>query len=91
MAASPIYRQCLGCVGRPVGIRTKDGRMHRGVVTRVSNSHVFLRPLEGRNLGGFGYGFGGYGGYGGYGGWGWGAGWGIALATIAALSPLFFW
>ncbi|MBT2217786.1 hypothetical protein KK120_18400 [Virgibacillus dakarensis] len=90
MSVNPYYHQCLRCVGRPVRIRTRDGRVHHGVVSRVSNSHVYLRPMGNRNFGGFGYGYGGYGGYGGW-GWGWGFGAGIALAAIAALSPLFFW
>jgi hypothetical protein len=74
--------------GRAVEIRTRDGRVHRGIIQRVSGNRVYLQPLRrGRNMGGFGYGY--YGGY--YGGWGFGTG--IALGAIAglALVSLFFW
>ncbi|WP_407269457.1 hypothetical protein [Radiobacillus sp. PE A8.2] len=75
---------CNRCKGRPVAIRTRDGQVHRGIVDRVNNSHVFLRPLPSRNLGGYSYGF-----------WGPrpGFGWGVALGTILGVSllPLFFW
>lgn len=70
--------------GRAVEIRTRDGRVHRGIIHHVSGNRVYLQPLRrGRNLGGFGYGY--------YGGWGFGAG--IALGAIAglALLPFFFW
>lgn len=82
MSSNPYYHQCLRCVGRPVAIRTRDGRMHRGLISRVDQSRVYLRPM-GNNFGGYGYGY----------RWGWGIGFasGIALATIVAFSPLFFW
>lgn len=90
MSCNAYFDQCKKHVGRSVGIRTLDGKVHRGIITDVNNSHVFLRPLGNRNLGGFGYGFGGFGGYG-YGGYGYGGGWGVALAAIAGLSLLFLW
>ncbi|MED1202399.1 hypothetical protein [Heyndrickxia acidicola] len=82
------YHQCRGGIGKPVEIRTVDGRIHRGVIHRVDNRHVYLRPFPGRNYGGFGYPY--YGGY----GWGWGAGfgWGVALGAIASIAFLgLFW
>lgn len=91
----PYYDRCRECVGRPVNIRMKDGKIHRGIIDRVDRRQVYLRPLGNRELGGFGYGFGGgFGGYRrgyGYGGYGYGGGYGIALVGIAALSLLFFW
>ena len=74
---------CQRYMGRAVEIRTHDGRIHRGIIHRVANNRVYLRPLGGpRNLGGYGYG-----------GWGWGWGAGIALGFIASLAvlSLFFW
>ncbi|GGM41970.1 hypothetical protein GCM10011351_30070 [Paraliobacillus quinghaiensis] len=80
---SRYYGICQKNVGRPVCIRTVDGREHRGVIHRVTNTHVHLHPLP-SNLGGYGYGF-----------WGPGAGfgWGLALGSIATLAilPFFFW
>ncbi|MEQ6390033.1 hypothetical protein RZN22_11970 [Bacillaceae bacterium S4-13-58] len=78
---SQYYHTCCRHVGRPVAIRTRDGHIHRGIIHRVSPSHVYLKPLPARNLGGYGYGY--YGGY----------GWGIALGTIIGLSvlPFLFW
>lgn len=84
------YNKCKEHVGRPVCIRTRDGKFHRGIITDVDQRCVHLRPLEGRGLGGFGYGFGGGFGFGGY-GYGYGGGWPIALAAIVGLSALFFW
>jgi hypothetical protein len=82
---------CQRHMGRAVEIRTHDGRIHRGIIHRVANNRVYLRPLgRPRNLGGYGYGY-RYGYRYGYGGWGWGAG--IALGFIASLAvlSLFFW
>jgi hypothetical protein len=91
LAPHRYYAQCSKGIGRPVRIQTRDGRVHRGIISKVSNSHVYVRPLPSKRLGGFGYGYGG--GFGGYGGYGYGSGWGIALAAIAALAflPFFFW
>nr|WP_249310273.1 hypothetical protein [Bacillus sp. FJAT-49736] len=86
---------CQRGIGRPVEIRTKDGRIHRGIIHRVDNRMVYLRPLSGAGYGGYAYPF--YGGYGypywGGWGWGWGFGAGIALGAIGALAflPWFFW
>jgi hypothetical protein len=79
---------CSRGVGRMVEIRTRDGRMHRGIIQRVDNRMVYLRPLPTRNYGGYGYPY-----YRGYGGWGWGFGFGVALGAIATLAflPLIFW
>jgi len=77
------YGLCQRHMGRAVEIRTFDGRIHRGIINRVSNNRVFLQPLgRRRGLGGFGYG-----------GWGWGFGAGIAFGAIASLAvlSLFFW
>lgn len=101
--ASRYYSLCNKSVGRPVAITTRDGKVHRGIITHVDRNKAYLKPIRPtRNLGGFGYGFGpgiggfgpGFGGYGaGFGGYGFGAGgWGIALAAIAGLAflPFFF-
>lgn len=84
MSCNHYYNLCKKGVGRAVTIRTVDGRVHHGVISHVTPTHVYLRPL-GRNLGGLGYGY--------YGGWGWGFGAGIALGAIATLAflPFFFW
>ncbi|WP_067839522.1 hypothetical protein [Amphibacillus sediminis] len=81
------YQYCCQNIGRPVLIRTVDGREHRGVISRVTNSHVYLTPLQARERG-LGFGFYGY-GY----PWRPGFGWGVALGAIAtvALLPFFFW
>jgi len=85
------YDRCKECMGRPVCIRMKDGKVHRGIIDRVDRRQVYLRPLENKGLGGFGYGFGGGWGFGGYGYSYGGGGWALALAGITALSVLFFW
>ena len=37
--------------GRAVEIRTRDGRVHRGIIHRVSGNRVYLQPMRrGRNL-----------------------------------------
>ncbi|CQR46002.1 hypothetical protein BN1058_00245 [Paraliobacillus sp. PM-2] len=84
---SRYYHLCNKNIGRPVRIRTVDGREHRGVIHRVTNSHVFLQPMP-SNLGGYGYGF-----WGPYWGPRPGFGWGVAFGSIAtlALLPLFLW
>lgn len=85
MSGRNYYDLCCRHKGKAVEIRTHDGRVHRGIIHRVTNNRVFLQPLgPSRNLGGFGFG-----------GWGWGWGWGagIALGAIASLAvlSLFFW
>lgn len=86
MSIGHYHALCQKYRGRAVEIRTRDGRIHRGIIHRVSSNRVYLQPL-GRpgNLGGFSYGY--------YGGYGYGWGWGLALGSIAALAllPLFFW
>lgn len=91
--SSHFYHLCCRGIGRPVTIRTKDGRIHRGIITHVDRHQAYLRPIRPRrNLGGFGYGFyrpryGYYRPW--YGGYNWAAfGWGIALGAIASLA---FW
>ncbi|SEO15882.1 hypothetical protein SAMN04488134_104132 [Amphibacillus marinus] len=78
------YHTCCQNIGRPVSIRTVDGREHRGVIRNVTQSHVYLEPFGGRPTGhSWGY-------------WGWGAGsgfgLGIALGAIGTLAilPWFF-
>lgn len=85
MSVGRYHGMCQRGIGRPVQIRTIDGRTHRGIIHRVSANRVYLRPLgRGRNPRGFGYPY--YRGY----GWGYGFGWGIALGTIATLAFLPF-
>ncbi|RLL44881.1 hypothetical protein D8M04_08340 [Oceanobacillus piezotolerans] len=87
MSVGHYHTLCNRYRGRAVEIRTRDGRVHRGIIRHVDNRRVYLRPLGGgRNIRGFGYGY--YGGYG-YGGFGFG----VALGAIAtlALVPFFFW
>ncbi|WP_044748446.1 hypothetical protein [Bacillus alveayuensis] len=91
MSASYYYGLCCKNIGRAVSIKTIDGRIHRGLITRVTPTKVYLRPLgRNRRLGGFGLGY--YGGYG-WGGFGLGFGLGIAFGAIATLAflPFFFW
>jgi hypothetical protein len=82
---SRYHGMCKRYVGRPVKITTVDGRVHRGIIRNVNNSHVFLEGIPSRNLGGYGYGYYGYRRP--------GFGWGVALGSIAtlALLPFFFW
>lgn len=83
MSVGHYHSLCNRYRGRAVEIRTHRGDVHRGIIDRVSNNRVYLRPVGRPNrLGGFGYG-----------GWGWGFGWGVALGAIASLAliPFFFW
>lgn len=84
MSVAHFHGLCHRHMGRAVEIRTRDGRIHRGIIHRLSNNRVFLHPIgRTRNLGGFGYG-----------GWGWGGfGAGIALGFITSIAvlSLFFW
>lgn|SRR5690625_4186708 len=89
MSVDHYYNLCCRYRGRAVEIRTHDGRVHRGIIENVNRNRVYIRPFNRRrNLGGFGYGFGGFWGYGGS-----GVGYGIALGTIIglALVPFLFW
>jgi len=86
MPYHPYYHRCMRGIGRPCTIRTRDGRVYRGVITRVSPSRVFIRTTPNPAFrGGFGYGY--------YSGWGFGAGFvtGIALSAIVALAFTPFW
>ncbi|MDC3413277.1 hypothetical protein NC797_17340 [Aquibacillus sp. 3ASR75-11] len=68
MSLRNIHSQCSNCVGRCVAIRTRNGRIHRGFVTHVNRTHVFVRPIRKAPIGGYSYGFGGLGhGFGGLG------------------------
>ena len=84
MSVAHFHGLCHRHMGRAVEIRTRDGRIHRGIIHRLSHNRVFLHPIgRTRNLGGFGYG-----------GWGWGGfGAGIALGFITSIAvlSLFFW
>ncbi|RDW18028.1 hypothetical protein [Oceanobacillus chungangensis] len=81
---------CRKHTGRAVEIRMRNGRIHRGIIRRVDNRNVYLQPLgQNRNLGGYGFGFGGNYGYGGYGGFA--AGFAIGAITSLVLLPFFFW
>ena len=78
---------CQRYIGRAVELRTRDGRIHRGIIQRVDNRRVYIRPLGNpRGLGGFGIDY--YGGYSGR-----GFVFGIALGALIglALIPFFFW
>lgn len=81
MAAGRYYNMCRGAVGRAVEVRCVDGRVHRGIIDRVTPNRLYLRPLRG------GYGYAGYG----YGAWafGWGFAWG-AIATLFFIPWFFF-
>lgn len=39
------YHLCRANIGRPVRIRTHDGRWHMGTIGRVSPSGVYLAPF----------------------------------------------
>ena len=84
MSFGHYHNLCHRYRGRAVEIRTRDGRVHRGIIHRVDPHRVFLQPLRRpRNLGGFGLGY-----------WGFGFGWGIAIGAIvglALISPFFWW
>ncbi|MBM7540974.1 hypothetical protein [Amphibacillus cookii] len=77
---SAYYQTCYENMGKPVCIRTRDGKEYRGVIRQVTRSHVYLEPLGGHH-GGYGWGF-----------WGPGFGLGIALGAIGTLAilPWFF-
>ncbi|WP_186578657.1 hypothetical protein [Aquibacillus kalidii] len=85
---SRYHSVCKRHVGRAVKITTVDGRVHRGIIRNVNNTHVFLEGVPARNLGGYGYGY-----YRRPYGYRPGFGWGVALGSIAtlALLPFFWW
>ncbi|MBM7645630.1 hypothetical protein JOD45_001848 [Scopulibacillus daqui] len=83
MSGQNMYALCQQHLNKAVEIRCHDGTVHRGIITKVDPTHVYLRPLDGDGADGPGV----------Y-AWGW-AYWGIpiALASIAAISlwPWFWW
>ncbi|WP_050179970.1 hypothetical protein [Domibacillus robiginosus] len=86
MSQTNYYRLCSQHMGKKARITCHDGKVHTGTITRVTRSHVWIRPSGG--FGGFGYGF--FGGY----GYGYGYGYPIALGAIAGFalaSALFLW
>lgn len=89
MSLNYYHNLCTRYKGRAVKIRTRDGKVHCGVIDNVNKNRVFLRRSKGARIGGFSYGYGGYGGYGRYQEFGVG----IALGAIASLIllPFFFW
>ncbi|ENH98186.1 hypothetical protein J416_01789 [Gracilibacillus halophilus YIM-C55.5] len=46
------YDMCCKNIGRPAKIVTHDGKMHKGVIKRVTPSRVFIEPL-GASPGGY--------------------------------------
>ncbi|MGG3737715.1 hypothetical protein [Aeribacillus pallidus] len=52
------HHLCARNIGRMVQIRDRFGRVHRGVIHRVSRTHVFIRPIRPAVPRGFGYGLG---------------------------------
>lgn len=86
MSVRRYQRLCQQAIGRPVEIRTWDGKVHRGIIDGVDGNNVYLRRMpagrqQGRQFGGFGFGFGGFGGF----GFGPAFVWGVALGAIATL------
>ena len=83
LSANKFYDLCNQHLNRAVEIRCLDGKVHRGVITKVDPQNVYIQPLDGA---GSNAGPGLY-----YWGWGWGWGYPIALASIAAIAALAFW
>lgn len=89
MSIDHFYQMCCRYRGRAVEIRTRDGRIHRGIIKNVNRRYVYIDPIgRSPSFGGFGYGFFGP-GY----GYRRGLGLGIALGAIGtiALLPFFYW
>lgn len=42
---SRIYAFCKRSVGRPVWVRTLDGRLYKGKVNKVTQDHLYLEPF----------------------------------------------
>jgi len=89
MSADHYYNMCCNAIGKPVRVECAGGKVHYGYIDRVDRTHLYLRPMDGPQGGG-----GGYGGPGTF-LWGFGAGavFGIALGTIVGLSfsPFLWW
>lgn len=86
---SLVYYQrlCNRYRGRAVEIRTRNGKVHRGIIQNVDGRRVYIRPIDRtRSFGGYGYGF--------FGPYRYGTGFGIGIAlgliTSLVLLPLFF-
>ncbi|KXZ18137.1 hypothetical protein AXI59_17075 [Bacillus nakamurai] len=80
------YHICRQHHGKVARITERNGRVHVGRITRVTNSKVYITPVGHGGYRGYGYGY--------WGGWGDGRGAiGIGLGFIAgfALAGLFFW
>lgn len=86
MSAGNMYDRCQRHVNQAVEITCHDGTVHRGIITKVDERHVYIQPLEGAKDG-LADGPGVF-------AWGWGFGWGypVALASIAAILAIgLFW
>lgn len=71
-----IYHLCNRYRGKAVHIKTRDGRVHRGIIVDVNLRKVYIRPVGGpRNFGGYGFTY------------GLALGAIVSLATL----PFFFW
>lgn len=82
MSVGYYHDLCHRYKGRAVEIKTRDGRVHRGIIRHVDGHRVYLHPMGGGRSGGYGYGFYGF---------GVGFGTGIALGAITSLALLPFW
>ena len=82
MSQSQVYNLCCKYHGQRVRITDKQGKVHVGRITKVDQHMVWIRPEN--NLGGYGFGF-----------WGFGPGFGVGIAlgaiTGIALAGAFFW
>lgn len=76
-----VYHTCKKYVGEPVRIIENCGKTHVGIIERVDSNYVYLRPLGGRS------GLGGYNWFGFFPG----LAFGLALGSIAAVRPFYWW
>ncbi|WP_442603838.1 hypothetical protein [Paenibacillus sp. KN14-4R] len=51
MHVSQAFGLCNQFHGRNVRIHTNDGRIHEGMIVRVDQDHVFIRPFGGNGCG----------------------------------------
>ncbi|KGP91835.1 hypothetical protein N780_15855 [Pontibacillus chungwhensis BH030062] len=77
-----MYDRCCRYKGRVVRLESR-GRVHVGEVTRVTRSHVWIRPVGGQR--GLGWGYYGF-GYGGF-----GVPFALGAITGIALAGAFLW